>query len=272
MTNKKLTIISVSLLSLFLVGAFATFKQQAQDKTSVQNEEATLVQTGQVTEKGREYSKLYKKKYSYRNGYKLSELSAAAKREGNGQEIGVAIGEPLIPTVGTSFPAKGNDTSKQFLGKISCKADAVVLGTVVSKTAHLTEDETFVYTEYEFLIKEVLKNNPASVINDNSRIQFTRPGGLIKLDNQLIRVEDRSYAPLQNKKDYLLFLKFIPKANGYMVSDVNGDFVLENKSFKQLRKTIFSEELENISDSQVFLGNIKNVVSAGCSEQIKAVN
>lgn len=235
-------------------------------------DEATVVKKGQVTEKEREYSKEYKKLYSYRKGYKLSELSDAAKRNGNGQEIGVSIGEPSIPTVGSPFPVTAQVTPRNFLSKLSCNADAVVLGSVSSKTAHLTEDETFIYTEYEFSIKEVLKNNSASPIEVNSNIQFTRPGGLIKLDNQVIRVEDQSYKPLQLKKEYLLFLKFVPNAAGYLVSGIEGDFVLENNSFKQLRKTIFSEELENINDSQVFLDNIKSVISDGCSQQIKGVN
>ncbi len=128
------------------------------------------------------------------------------------------------------------------------------------------------YTQYQFSVKQVLKNNSDSFIDENTSLEVTRPGGLIKLDNQLIRVEDQSYKPLQNNKDYLLFLKFIPDVNGYMVSDISGDFVLENKSFKQLRKTIFSEELEKINDSQVFLDNIKIAVSDGCSQQIKGVN
>jgi hypothetical protein len=271
MFNRQLTVAGVVLL--FVIGLFAiiSFRQEAQT-TKPQQEEATVVQKGQITEKEHEYSKEYKKLYSYRNGYKLSELSAAAKRNGNGEEVGVSIGEPSIPTVGTSFPVKGSSASKQFLEKISCKADAVVLGTVSGKTAHLTEDETFVYTQYQFSVKQVLKNNSDSFIDENTSLEVTRPGGLIKLDNQLIRVEDQSYKPLQNNKDYLLFLKFIPDVNGYMVSDISGDFVLENKSFKQLRKTIFSEELEKINDSQVFLDNIKIAVSDGCSQQIKGVN
>jgi sortase (surface protein transpeptidase) len=173
MFNRQLTVISIVLLFVICLFAIASFRQEAQT-TKPQQEEATVVQRGQLTEKEREYSKEYKKMYSYRKGYKLSQLAEAAKRNGNRQEVGVSIGEPSIPTVGTAFPVTEKLTGKEFLGNLSCSADAVVLGSVSSKTAHLTEDETFVYTEYEFSVKEVLKNNSASFIDGNT-IQITRP-------------------------------------------------------------------------------------------------
>lgn len=273
MQKRQLTIVGIVLIAAIALFAITSFRQEAQSSKPQQDqEEATVVKKGQVTEKERAYSQEYKKMYSYRKGYKLSELSDAAKRNGNKQEVGVSINEPNIPIVGTPFPTSAKITANNFLDNLSCKADAVVLGSVSSKTAHLTEDETFIYTEYEFLVKDVLKNNPGFLIDVNNHIQVTRPGGLIKLDNQLIRAEDKSYEPLQLKKEYLLFLRFVPNATGYIVSDIKGDFVLENKSFKPLRKTIFSEKLENINDSQTFLGNVRSAISDGCSEQIKGGN
>lgn len=261
MTNKKLTIISVSLLSLFLVATFATFRQQAQDKTSVQNEEATVVKKGQITQKEREYSKEYKKLYEYRNGRKLSELSEMGKQRGNTKEAGVSIGVPTIPVVGDTPII----TASQFLRNLSCKADAVVVGVVKSKSSHLTEDETFVFTEYDFSVQDIFKNNSASPVEVNGIIQVTRPGGLIKLDNQVIRVEDKSYSPLELKKQYLLFLKFIPSANGYVVSDVKGDFQLEDKSFKKLSAFGLPKELESKDDSQALLREVRNSISVNCN-------
>lgn len=188
-----------------------------------EKDEPTLVQKGQVTEKEREYSKEYKKMYSYRKGRKLSELSELGKRRGYTQEAGISIGLPLVPTIGNSSVV----TASEFLRNLSCDADAVVVGVVMGKKAHLTEDETFVYTEYDFSVEDILKNNSTSAIAVNGDIQITRPGGLIKLENQVIRVEDKSYPPLEIKKKYLLFLKFIPSANGYIVSDAKGDLCLK---------------------------------------------
>lgn len=229
-----------------------------------QDEEATVVKKGQVTEKEREYSKEYKKLYSYRQGRKLSELSELGKRRGNSQEAGISIGLPLVPTIGNSPEI----TVSGFLENLSCNADAIVVGIVKSKTAHLTEDETFVYTEYDFLVEDILKNNSASPIEGKFNIQFTRPGGLVKLDNQVIRVEDKSYPPLETKKKYLLFLKFVPSANGYIVSDAKGDFILEDNSFKKLSRLETPRELESKSEPQALLREVRNSVSANCQNSI----
>jgi hypothetical protein len=102
-------------------------------------------------------------------------------------------------------------------------------------------------------------------IEINDAIQVTRPGGLIKLDNQVIRVEDKSYAALGLQSRYLLFLRYIPSANGYMVSDVKGDFILEKKSFKTLSRLGVPKELENSVDSQTLLREVHNSVSVGCN-------
>lgn len=258
MPDKKMTIIIVLLLSFVLIATFAVFQQQAQEKS--QQDVPTVVHKGQITEKAREYSKEYKKMYLDFKGRKLSEISEFAKRKGSNGEAGVAIGIPSIPTVGNILSI----TSSDFLRNLSCKADAVVFGSVQSKTAHLTEDETFVYTEYEFLVRDILKNTPSNQIELGKSIQITRPGGLIKLDNQVIRVEDRSYRWLQTGKEYLLFLRYIPSTGGYMTSSVEGDFILEGNSFKGLSVIGLPEDIERNKDSQSLLETARSAISTGC--------
>jgi uncharacterized metal-binding protein YceD (DUF177 family) len=262
MKIRKLTIVIVVLTAIITLIVISAFRQQAQNKPQATQEEATEVRRGQVTEKEREYSREYKKLYADRNGQKLTEISERSKRRGNKQEAGVSIGIPMIPTVGNS----SMPTASEFLKDLSCKADAVVVGSVVKKSAHLTDDETFVFTEYEFSVEEVLKNNLIFSIEPNKSIQVTRPGGLIKLDDQLIRVEDKSYQPLQIKKKYLLFLNFIPAADGYIVSSVKGDFILENDSFKKLSVFPLAEELEKGGDPRVLLNNVRNSISVDCNQ------
>lgn len=252
--------------SLILAGVFLTpltTKGQKEEK-----EEPTVIQKGEITEKEREYSKQYQKLYSNRNGQKLTVISEMGKRKGNKKEAGVSIGIPTIPTIGNATEL----TLLNFLRELSCKADAVVLGSIQSKSAHLTEDETFVYTEYEFLVADILKNNSTSPIETDKNIEVTRPGGLIKLDNQVIRLEDKSYEPLQLKNNYLLFLSFIPAANGYMVSDAKGDFLLKDSYFEKLSKFSLPEELENNNDSQVLLDNVRGAVSIRCGQLAKGEN
>lgn len=262
-------VIGIILIATLVLFAVTSFRQEAQSsKAQRQQEDATVVQRGQVTAKEREYSKEYKNLYPDHNGRKLSEISEMGKRRGNTQEAGVSIGVPTVPTIGNSPLINASN----FLKDLSCKADAIVLGSVKSKSAHLTEDETFVYTEYEFSVEDVLKNNSLSPVEINNNVQVTRPGGLIKLDNQMIRVEDKSYEPLQIKKRYLLFLRFVPSANGYIVSDVKGDFLLENDSVKKLSKFVLPDELESNKDSQMLLSNVRSSVLTRCEQKLAGGN
>jgi hypothetical protein len=262
MHKRQLTIVGIILTAATILFAITTYRQQAQDKVTPQNDEATVVYKGQITEKQRHYSKEYKTLYSYRKGNKLTELSESGKRRGNRKEIGVSLGIPLIPTVGGSVI-----TGSEFVNNLACKANAVVIGSVKSKIAHLTEDETFVYTEYEFSVSDVLKNNSASPVEINKTIQITRPGGLIKLDDQIIRVVDQLYEQLETNKEYLLFLNFIPDANGYVVSSAEGDFVLANGSFRTLSKLRVPEELMNENKSLRLINSLRNSTQFDCNKK-----
>lgn len=253
MTNKKLTIISVSLLSLFLIATFATLRQEAQEKH--QQDEPTMVKRGQITDQQRAYSKEYEKMYPDRRKIKLGEVRKEIKDLG----IGLGVVGDII-----DIPEAQVITPSELLKSLSCKSDAVVIGYPTTRTARLSEDETFIYTEYQFSVEEVIKNNSASPIAVNSDIQITRPGGVIKLDNRKITAIDELYEPLQTKKKYLLFLKFVPTAKGYMVADSEGDFLLEGNSFRKLSKKMVPDELRKGDNSSLLLGNVRNSVVTDC--------
>lgn len=261
MTNKKLTIISVSLLPLFLAATFAAFRQQAQDKSSHKKDESTVVQRGQFTAEERAYSKEYNKRYSNFHDLQLDRLIEAGKHN-KSQIVHKNIGLPF----NAHFPYLGQKSPIKFLMNLSCKSDAVVVGSIESKAAHLIENETFIYTQYEFWVEDVVKNNPASSITVNEIIQVTRPGGLIKINDQLIQAEDRKYAPLEANKKYLLFLKFVPAAKGYMVADADADFVLEGDSFKTISRTSDVRDFKGIDDFQALANNTRSFASADCGE------
>lgn len=260
MKNKRTTIVIITVILFMLITVFAVFRQKAQEKSP--QDTPTVVKLGQITQKEQEYNKEYKKVYSDFKGRKLSEIREFSRHKGNTGEVGVFIGIPTTPTIG-DIPFF---TTSDFFKNLTCKADAVVLGLVQSKTAHITLDETFVYTEYDFLVKDVVKNNPFSQIDTKEIIQITRPGGLINLDNQVIRVEDRSYPLLQTGKEYLLFLRYVPSTDGYMISSFEGDFVLEGSSYKGLSVRRQPEDSGTEKTSHRLLEAIRNAAFLGCDQ------
>jgi hypothetical protein len=183
------------------------------------SEEPTVVTKGQRTDEERAYSNEYKKLYSAIATQKLTDLKKSDRKAG--VELGVSIGKEKPFFLGIETPP----TSQEFLHRLVCGADAVVLGTPITKISHLTEDETFVYSQYSFRVEKVFKETPP--IKGGEIISVTRPGGLVKVNSQVIRVEDKNFEQLQFGKEYVLFLRYVPAASGYMIADPDGDVVLD---------------------------------------------
>lgn len=244
-------------LGIFLI----TPSTQGQKKY---NDEPTVVQRGKTTEKERSYSKEYAELYSYHKGRKFSEMIAESVGLGRTtEELGAVIGVP-----GSFFlPGAPEITIDEFLGKLSCKADVIVLGSPGSKASHMTDDETFVYTAYEFSVNEVFKNNTASVVKKGSTIEVTRPGGLIELDSRRIKIVDLSYESFQMGRTHLLFLKYIPVAEGYVPADPEGDFALENGFFTKVAKRSVPKEFQGKIRSKDLLTPLRRAISSVCKEE-----
>lgn len=255
MTKYQIASIGVIGFAAIILFAATTFHQQAQSsKSQQQKDEPTVVHKGQVTAEELEYTKKYKKSYSSADGHKITD-----DKERDFIGVYYPVGDE------GSLPNAPVITPSQFLEKLSCEADTIVVGIVENKQSHLSADETFVYTAYDFQIIRIIKDNLNYPLEVNKTITVARPGGLIKIDNkQVIKFDDANYKPLQINKDYILFLKFVPEANGYIVSDSKGDFELENNSFKSLSQRSLPKQLETGSDSESLIKMIENSVSAKC--------
>ena len=57
MRKRQLTIVGIVLIAAMILFAITAFRQQAQDKTKPQQDEATVVKKGQVTDKERELAR-----------------------------------------------------------------------------------------------------------------------------------------------------------------------------------------------------------------------
>lgn len=178
------------------------------------------------------------------------------------EEIGRVGLEPELP----DDPDRPKVTPAKYLRSMSCAADAVVIGSVKDKIAHMTDDELYVFSEYPLTVIEVLRDNPRSPIRVDDMIEIARPGGLIELDGRRIRVEDRTYPYLEIGKSYLLFIRYLPSTRGYSVSKFGGEFLLEGKSFRALLWVGKPSELRYGNNLSVLLGDRSIFTTTGCPE------
>lgn len=234
----------------------------AQVNSQDREDEPTIVISGQRTKKEKEYSKVYPKLER-----KLTGAAEFAPKRGLKEEMLQTLGQPMFMDLGGK-----PKTGAEFLGDLVCKSSAIVLGYRNGRTAHLTEDESWVYTEYDFVVKDVLKDNPVSPIDNGGTIQVTRSGGLISYSDQVIRVRGPFTVQLKKNKIYLLFLHYVPGANGYSAADFQGDFVQTGNRFAPLSNYGVPRGVNELLDSQTLLNSIKKSVSIGCNETSEGKN
>ena len=227
--------------------AGAAFRSQGQKDVKGQ-EQSTVIQEGQMTERQKQHSKLFK-----HSGPKLRDL--AARQTG---DIEVAVGLGLIMRVPDSAPRP------PVFQSAVCHADAVVIGTIDSKSAQLTEDENFVFTDYQTTVEEVIKNNVAAPIAVASTITTTRDGGVVELNNRTFRAKREDFDPPIVGQRYLLFLRFIPATGSYLMYG-NGTFRVEAQRIIALgpgaREVLLND---GSKDASSFIGEIRAFATSDC--------
>lgn len=186
-------------------------------------EDATPVESGVMTEKQKQYSKLYK---TYNSGHKILDLSRL-----DNEEIEVHQTLPLP----FSMPDSGQATDGDEVRRITCTAEAVIIGEVSSKVSQLTESEAFIFTDYLFVVREILKSNNTMNLQQGSDIIITRPGGAVLIGGRYISAIDDSVLPLQKGKQYLVFRRYLPESESFTTIDTGETYELAGNDVRILR-------------------------------------
>lgn len=239
-----------------LISIDTTQGQQNVPTQESKTDEPTVVNIGEFTEKEKAYSKYYRKIYGDVNTKNLTEVN---QPDGFGRVIS-AGNEP-------SSPNQPEKSDIEFFTEMSCQADVIVVGKVDDKKSHLTDDETFVFTSYNFLVKRIVKDNQNKSLDENDVIEVTRPGGFIKIKNQLIKFIDGSFAPLEKGKKYLLFLKYIPEADGYVVANSRSDFrITDTGEYESIARTKHPKNLKEGNSTDILISEIQSSFVSDCSQ------
>lgn len=104
-----------------------------------------------------------------------------------------------------------------WLQTLIANSDAVLVGRPYNRISALTAEKTFVFSDYEFIIEDVLKDK-SKHLSANSQIVVTRPGGLITYESKSFRAIDSEFQLFRLGDIYLLFLHRIPETGTYLVT------------------------------------------------------
>lgn len=238
-------------LAILIVASVAGYQLQHKEVKYTDEEEkqyqlevvdATPVSPGLLGERARIHSRLYTRYKQIRGGSTISAF--VTQLEGKSKIIETMVHVPLL--VGDDEPR----TPEDYFGELSQESDAVIRGTVTSKVSQITEDEAFIFTDYDVLITEVLKNNLADPLGTGATVTVTRPGGKVLLDGIIVKATDQAFSPLPvNKNEVLLFLKFISETGTYQTARPYGSFEIDDSTIKPLTRAPFPPGVLQSGDS-----------------------
>jgi len=273
--RSSLALVYVLVLTLFGMLAAYTFKNHtyltsAQEivsqtmrslRSSNQQLDATEIEEGKMTEKQKKHSKLFKNRgYEYATAGK-KKLTILAQETGRDVEIYRFIGDVIMPE---SF------SIDNYFRDLTCEADAVIIGDVKGKASQLTEDGTFVFSEYQFIVSQVIKNNRLEAIQPSGEITVVRSSGSVKLKNKnkKITTNDEIELPLKKNQSYILFLKFNLETQSYSSLGnalTDASFQINDGLVSQVSKQPFPFGQKKSLDLNYFLTKTQRVVGDDCS-------
>ena len=201
----------------------------------------------------REQSRAVYKGLGNSHGQKIREVVAQAKGD---VRIETEIGLPVFNPFAQPF------NLQEFLRGRSCDADAIVTGTVNRQVSQLTEDESFVYTDNELKVEEVIKENPHGAINVGDCIMVARTGGTIRLSGRTVIAEYKAAKPLKVGNRYLLFLTFLPDRAVYAADNIT--YQLHGDKIHKLTEEKLNEGLESGSDVKRLIDEVRAAAASSC--------
>lgn len=250
---KRNNVITLTAICVFIVSILLLNANSQESRLSLQDEvefEATPIKVGIMTEKQEKHSRLYGR---YNAGTKIHNL------------LKLDDG-PIFVRRSLPFPFGSTEQvrSDNRLKRITCAAEAIIVGTIKSSVSQITAGEDFLFTDYELVVEEVIKNNTPRVIDQESDVSITRPGGAVLINNKRITAIDESFLPLRKGKRYLLFLRYLPETESFE-SIESGESYEVNKSDLRLLKGGSKDVMAARTDLVVFVNELKIAINRPCN-------
>ena len=126
------------------------------------------------------------------------------------------------------------------LAMLSCENDLVVVGKFGKATSYPTEDLGYIYSDLDFTVQEVVKNNRSAPVTAGQDITITRPGGLLTINGRHVYAVSEAFPLFHLGQEALLYLRSLPSVGTYSLGAPTG-FVLSGENVIPLDKTRFDQ-------------------------------
>lgn len=179
-----------SALSLFMV-AISTC---AQNNNAAQS--SKLLTLDQVAE-------VHGKLFQVRAPGQIQQLLEAKKGDVTLRPIGISS------EIGIDMPLDAK------LLNLTCRNDVVIVGRAGTRTSHPTANQGFIYSDWQFTVEQVLKENPKAPISGGTTVVVTRPGGMLEVGGRKVYAKLQHFRDFTSGEELLLFLDYVPETGAY---------------------------------------------------------
>jgi hypothetical protein len=221
-------------LGLVMVAATLDFRHQRKtaEQTRAQEQlyqaeigDATPVRTGVLDDRQRLHSQIAE---NLRSGFARSILETIAPYRGKRIVCGISIDVNLpLLSADTEPPAS-------YFRRLVQVSDAVIRGKVTNKVSNITEDEMFLFTDYDVQVEEVFKDATNTVSQAGGTITVTCAGGKVLIDDVIVTTSGNAVAMLPNDHEILLFLTRIPGTSDFKLVRLDAAFDIDGQSAQSL--------------------------------------
>jgi hypothetical protein len=139
------------------------------------------------------------------NAPELSDLKERAKRREKGKKYDAAL-QPIRPDLKDVRRMEHIHFPADITALPVSRSAAIIVGKVTNAVAYLSPDKTGVYSEFQIVIDEVIKNDNQTPISVGETISVQRPGGRVRVPSGQIHEYRTSLNPLEVGCRYALFL------------------------------------------------------------------
>lgn len=125
--------------------------------------------------------------------------------------------------------APGQVTTEDELRWVAKACPVLVTGTAKQRRSGLTPRQAFVYSDWDIVVADRLKNGSPVSTERGATINVTRPGGELVVGGRRVTAHDRNFADFAPGKTYLLCLRPLPD-NDTFYAEAHGTFELGDSS------------------------------------------
>ncbi len=149
-----------------------------------------------------------------------------------------------------------------YLAERACAADAIFIGTVTDRKSQLTDDETFVISNYQVSIERLIKNDLKIALSSGTIVDVSRLGGEIQIHGYHVKAISLAAQPLEVGNCYLIFVTFLPEKNTFAANSLA--FLLKGNGIVKLTADVQVGLVGSGQDADSFISEVQEAAATQC--------